>query len=354
MPAAVIYAKDLPAGTPNRVESVALVGATGQQGSHILKQLLASPALSRLQVTALTRKQSGSANQLKVEADARARVRVLPVNYDDHAELVRALRGKDVLLCTLSVHAPPEQQNKLVDAAKEAGVKWFIPNEWGYDPPPAVAQDTMIGLSKSKERAHIQHRDLPWIAFAPGFWYSYSLSGGEALFGIDINNRKAVLYQGGEVALSTSTWQRTARAVASLLSLPMYPRDEADASITMSHWLNRFVHISSFTLTQREMLDSVQQVTHTTDADWTIDLSTSAREAWQQGTEELRAGNRMGFAQALYSRMFYPEDQPGNLKDVTAVDNQLLGLPKEDLEEHTRQAVDMAKENYMQKSYARK
>lgn len=278
-------------------------------------------------------------------------VHVVTVDYDKHETLVAALQGQQVLICTLATSAPKDQQDKLANAAVEAGVSWFLPNDWGYHvEDEQVARDNLVSATKIEERSRIEKKGLAWISISCGFWYEYSLAGGLPLFGIDAVDKKANLYGGGQVALSTSTWSQTGRAVAALLSLPQYPEDDRDDSVTISRWTNKFVHVHSYTLNQRQMLDVVQKVTATTDEDWTIETPT-AKSTWERGMAMLKGGDMIGFAIALYSRMFFDE-QPGNLVKQFGLDNELLGLPTEDLEESTKKAVQMAEEQYIPKRFA--
>jgi len=45
------------------------------------------------------------------------------------------------------------------------------------------------------------------------------------------------------------------------------PDDESDTSLTLSRWMNKPLYISSFLISQRDMLDSVNRVMGTTEKD---------------------------------------------------------------------------------------
>lgn len=69
-------------------------------------------------VTAITRVDSKSTLPEGVETKK--------VDYNKSKTLVEALRGQDVLVITISGHAPiQETEEKLVKAAGEAGVPWM-------------------------------------------------------------------------------------------------------------------------------------------------------------------------------------------------------------------------------------
>lgn len=114
------YASDQPTGFVNHIRNVAIVGASGQQGSHIVSELLAKGDHT---VTAITREDSSGTFPKAVQ--------VKKINYDSQDSIVAALKGQDALIITMSVRAPQEQVTKLIEAAGTAGVKWIVPNEWG-------------------------------------------------------------------------------------------------------------------------------------------------------------------------------------------------------------------------------
>ena len=117
---AISYAKDQPSSFNNHISNVAIVGAGGRSGGFITEALLKT---GKHTVTAITRPDSSNKIPDGVHSIKKA-------NYDDHSQLVEALKGQEVLIVTMSVFAPPESQFKLIDAAAEAGVKWVMPNEW--------------------------------------------------------------------------------------------------------------------------------------------------------------------------------------------------------------------------------
>jgi hypothetical protein len=90
------------------------------------------------------------------------------------------------------------------------------------------------------------------------------------------------------------------------------------------------------------MLDSLHRVLGTTDADWEIEYQ-DVVERYEEGMKELAEGNRMGFAKAMYARTFYPEGR-GDYETGYGLDNEKLGVRKEELDEATRRAVKLVME----------
>ena len=89
------------------------------------------------------------------------------------------------------------------------------------------------------------------------------------------------------------------------------------------------------------MLESALRVTGTKKEDWTITKEPS-HERYSTGVKELKQGNRAGFAKLMYSRVFYPDGR-GNFEHNKGTLNSLLGLPKEDIDEATKAAIERSK-----------
>ncbi|KAJ6092095.1 hypothetical protein N7467_004064 [Penicillium canescens] len=333
---AVGYAKDQPEGFTNRVEKVAIVGAGGSVGRHLIDQLLKN---GKHVMTAITRP---SSTNIMPEG-----VQVACVDYasDDDTAIVEVLRGQQVLLITMNVMAPPDTIIKLIRAAAKAGVPYIEPNWYGHDAAnDALCDDSLLTPNRDRIIAEITRLGVSAYFFlVSNFWYEFSLGGGPDRFGFDFTKRSVVLYDGGDVPINTSTWPQCGRAIAKLLSLKELPEDENDQSPTLSQFRNRSVYVSSFRLTQREMFESVKRVTKTTDADWTI-TQDSVAERFKEGQEGMKVHNWKVFTKMLYSRMFFANGD-GDYESRRGLDNELLGLPVEDLDEATAEGIRMGQNN---------
>jgi hypothetical protein len=276
-------------------------------------------------------------------------ITVIKVDYNDQDSLIHALRGQDVLIITLNIMAAPEIQHNLIDAAAAAGVPWILPNEFGGDPfDVAKGEDAIIGAGKVRFREHIARLGKSsYIGLACGFWYEFSIGGGPNRFGFDFDERSVILMDDGTVKISTSTMPLVGRAVAALLSLRISrddqdPGDRQSGGASLDDFKNKAVYISSFTLSQQDMLHSVLRVTGTRPEDWKI-THTTAKERWMSGQELFKNGDMAGFVRLSYARAFFPDD-PENFKLITSsrggLDNEVLGLAQEDLDEFTRLGLD--------------
>jgi hypothetical protein len=267
------------------------------------------------------------------------------VDYDDEQSLVNGLKGHQFLFISLAVSAPIETQDKLAAAAAKAGVPWVMPNSYGAD---FANKPLMQGILTSERTeggvAAVEKAGLSWIYMSCNFWYEYSLAMGNSWYGFDITNKKVTFYDDGKTRINTSTWRQCGRAAAQLLSLKELPDDENDQSPTLSQWRNKPLYISSFLVSQRDMLDSLNRVLGSTDSDWKIEYEpTDVR--YKRGLDILKAGNLLGFGMAMYSRAFYPNGD-GNYEAKYGLANKALGLPEEDFDEATKLAIQMAEAEY--------
>jgi hypothetical protein len=88
------------------------------------------------------------------------------------------------------------------------------------------------------------------------------------------------------------------------------------------------------------MFDSVLRVTGATEEDWKINYQ-DYKERYDEGIAMFQKGDRDGFVQAMYVRMFFPGGE-GNYEEKGLLHNDVLGLRKEDLDEATKRSVELA------------
>lgn len=89
------------------------------------------------------------------------------------------------------------------------------------------------------------------------------------------------------------------------------------------------------------MLESALRVTGTKENDWTI-TKEPAQERYSSGIKEMQEGKRIGFAKMMITRVFYP-DGCGDFEHNKGTLNSLLDLPKEDIDEATKAAIERSK-----------
>lgn len=299
--------------------------ATGRIGGAFAQSLLQT---GQHTVTTLTREGSDG----KVPEG----VQVVPVNYDDENSLVKALTGQQFLVITLGVRAPEDLHARITTAAAKAGVPYIMPNAYGFPISPEGVKDTdSYGKIAVARIADAQTGASSSVTLPCGFWYEWSLACGEQWFGFTIKDRKVTFFDDGTRTVSVSTWDQCGRALAALLSLP-----ESGATPALADFRNKDVLINSFRVSQRDMLDSLHRVLGTTDSDWEISHESVAKRL-ADGAEELAKGVFTGFPKMLYASVFSPTNQESDFAGTMELANDVLGLPKEDLDEATKRVVDM-------------
>ncbi|KAI1431520.1 putative oxidoreductase CipA [Xylaria sp. CBS 124048] len=316
----------------NYIKKVAVVGATGNLGKHIIKSLLQT---NKHEVTALSRR----------NIDVPEGVKVAVVSYDDPDSLKKALEGQDALVITMAAWVR-DAQTKLVEASAAAKVPFVIPNEWGIESTHGtLGIDTLIEQGSAVVRSKIEELGVSsWIAMTTGYWYSHSVALPES-YGIDLRSKTVTFFDDGNTKINAITWQKTGEAVAGLLSLPI--ERETSSTRALSDYKNRRVFVSSWLLSQKDMFKQVLRVTGDKESDWTIKYE-PALERWQAAHKRVLAGDYSAFARCLYTRTFF-NNGDGDFQTRHGLDNEALGITEdtlESLEEETRNAIKMVEEGY--------
>ncbi|TVY40871.1 Quinone oxidoreductase [Lachnellula subtilissima] len=328
------YASDQPAGVINHIQKVAIVGAGGNIGKYFAEELIKT---GKHTVTALTRADSKST--------VPEGVKIAQINYDDEDSLVSALKGQQFLVITMGVRAPADTQIKIVKAAAKAGVPYIMPNIFGYDITNEKLAKEYLYSSASKICDDIKSLGVSsYVAMCCGFWYEWSLALGPAHFGFDFKDKKVTFFDDGKTVVNVSTWRNCGHALAGLLSLKETPEDANDKSPTVSQWKDKPLYVSSFRVSQRDMLDSVHRVKGTTDGDWEI-VSEPSIERYKKGIEDMKKGDRTGFARAMYTRVFF-QNGDGDFESSKGLHNSLIGLPNDSLDEATKRALAMVESGW--------
>lgn len=271
-------------------------------------------------------------------------VTVAPVDYTDLSSLISALHGQDALVSTVTTEAVALQRN-LIDAAITAGVRRFVPSEFGSDTfnprtrkLPVYAQKVAVQeyLVEAVRRAEVDAEAAAAAAAAAAgarkgkgdrsgdgevkaetMTYTLVINnvfldwGLAANFILNLAERRAELYDGGARVFSTTTLATVAKAVVGVLRKPAETK-------------NRAVYIQDVATTQRELLALAQKFTP--GEEWTVqEVDTGSVEKWAY--EELRKpeGERelwpamFGFLK----RAIWAEGYGGRFERL---DNEILGL----------------------------
>ncbi|BCS21575.1 aromatic alcohol reductase [Aspergillus puulaauensis] len=276
-------------------QKVALLGK-GALGSVLLTELLKA----QYTVTVLTRS-IASLGDLPTGATAKE------VDYASVSSLTAALQGHDIVISTVSPSAIPLQK-PAIDAAIQAGVKRFIPAEFG-----AMTSDPEGKKLPFHAPAVEIHEYLAAKADADEIEYTAFAVGGflEMLFTVplvvDFEKRAVALYDGGVHGFSVSRLSTVAKAVVASLG----SSDETR---------NRLVRVHDTVLTQRKVYDIVRK--WTPGETWT-ETQVDAEAAVQSILGQLAKGFHFSLVPALFAAAFMSGKYGG---EYEGVDNELLGL----------------------------
>ncbi|KAK7184017.1 hypothetical protein DPSP01_010472 [Paraphaeosphaeria sporulosa] len=309
----------------NRINKVAIVGATGHIGSHIVAELLKN---ARHEITAISRQGS--------KAKFPSGVKVAQVDYSKEESIIEALCGHDFLIISLSTSAAPETHPTICKAAVKAGIHWIMPNAYGMDINNVkFMEENVYGPVAKKAIEDVKAAGGSFINLACSFWYEWSLGAGLDCYGIDVAAKKAILFDDGTQKINTSTLTQCGRAVSALLNLPITKDNDKPA---LEDWKDNAFYVSSFLVSQRDMLDSVHRVLGDSDEEWEI-TSEPVEERVKTALQDMYKGNYMGWVRAMYTRFFH-QNGDGNFESRHELANERLGLPKEDLDAATKWAVE--------------
>lgn len=216
------------------------------------------------QVTALTR-QGGSQT-------FPSNVTVKAVDYDSLDSLTSALQGQDAVVATLGSFAL-DKQFLLIDAAAKAGVKRFIPSEFGSNTlhertSKLPGYKLKVDVRKALEKA-ASESGLTWTVVVNGPFLDWGISAG---FLLNAKDRTIELPDGGNNKFSASTLSTVAKGVVGVLKNPDQTK-------------NRGVYVQDAVLTLKQLEGIVQKLVG---ADGWKETVPSIEEGLQQGLEEIK------------------------------------------------------------------
>ncbi|KAJ4122716.1 hypothetical protein NW768_010156 [Fusarium equiseti] len=222
-------------------KNIAVAGAAGDLGSAVFKALLDS---NQFNLTVLTRTTSTSTFP--------SNVKVAQVDYDSLSSLTSALQGIDAVVSTVGSLAIPSQK-LLIDAAVAAGVKRFIPSEFGSNLViPSVRKLPVFGTKVEIEDKLIELKDkISYTTVYNGIFLDWGIKNN---FFFDFTQPEVTIWDEGNVEFSTTTLASVGQAVVGILNHPEETK-------------NRIVYIQDTVLTQNKVLELAKQASG---KDWKV------------------------------------------------------------------------------------
>ncbi|KAF2453422.1 isoflavone reductase family protein [Lineolata rhizophorae] len=290
-------------------KNVMLLGAGGNLGPSVLSAFLES---SPFNVTVLSRPESRSTFP--------SNVKVVKADYSQPS-LEAAFKGQDVVVSMVG-NEGFEAQKIIIEACIGAGVKRFIPSEFGSNTAdPRVVEVVPIFAGKTSKIDYLRSREdkLSWTAIITGPFLDWGFNYG--FFGIDTKNRTAQIMDGGKARFDTTPLWMIGRAVVGALQ---HPASSA----------NRHVYVSGVTTTQADMLAEVERQTGFLYATTMTDSAALLADA----QAKLKAGDFSGISTMIRVGIFGKAGL-GVYSDDHALCNEEYGIPRLSLEEAVRDAL---------------
>ncbi|KAJ6013132.1 hypothetical protein N7522_003487 [Penicillium canescens] len=296
------------------LRNIVLAGVSGNLGPAILSAVSSSPSIN---VTVFTR--PGSSPTVP------SGVKTVEVNYDSVEDLTKNLNGQDAIVSTIPPTSATAQTN-LIHAAVAAGVKRFLPSEFGSDLHNPLNRAAPVYADKIKVQELLSslaaEGKITYTVVYNGMFLDWGLQ-----FGFPVNLRKktAVLHDGGERLYTTTTLAGVGKAVVGILSHPEETK-------------NRVVRVGEAVTTIKELLALSQDIVG--GEEWTITKPDTAKEA-EKALVKIKQGvfSHETILPFIY-RAIWGKENGGHF---TTTDNELLGikeLDKEGLQKVIQDVVD--------------
>ena len=205
--------------TENNRLIIVVAGGTGGIGRHIVDGITAT---QKYTVKIFTRQGSSSSSKLNIKD-----VEIVPVDYSNHALLVKELQGVHTVIVTLisdeesSLHA----QLNLLNACLEAKVKRFAPSEWAG----ISEENTVIDLYRELKvpiMEKVKASGIKYTLFTNGLFMEYFASPQRASSSllpltscVDFNKGEANFIGTGDEPFCVTSAEDVGRFVAAALDL---------------------------------------------------------------------------------------------------------------------------------------
>ncbi|KUJ11385.1 NmrA-like family protein [Mollisia scopiformis] len=286
----------------SNIKNVAVIGGSGNLGPSVIEALLDAG----FEVTALTRAES--------KATFPASVKVQKVDYSSSTSVAEALKGQDAVVSTIATLAL-SQQSSLVEEAVKAGVKRFIPSEFGLNTPKVTGGTAKIlgaklQLQEQLKKLAAENPSFSWTGVSTSLFFDWGLKVGS--LGFNVKDKTATIFDSGNEPFTGSNLPFIGQSVAAILK---HPEQTA----------NKYIQVASFTTTQNEILKLLEEESGTK---WTVDHKKT--EDFQKiADEKLAKGDYSSFGD--YLKVYLFADGKGQSPKEGELANKELGLKTEDL-----------------------
>ncbi|ETS85257.1 hypothetical protein PFICI_03282 [Pestalotiopsis fici W106-1] len=294
-------------------KNILLIGATGSIGSVVLEALTKELSFT---LTVLQRASS------KAKLPEHLRAVIIADSYPTE-DLVQAFKGQDVIVnCMTSLSVM--DQFRMIDAAISAGVKRYVPSEYGLNNmrPEAQALNAVF-RAKGKVQEYLRARAaegvIEWMSVSCGMWIKWSMA--HEFLGMHVAERRFVFWDDGDGFFSCTTEENTAAGLIEALKRPGETK-------------NNNIFLSDFAISQKQLLEVIEKIQGVKYATEKVDSYALIKEK----QAEVENGNDLATF-TLIETGFVTGRYGGHLEEEGRVMNEQLGLPKRELEEVVKGAL---------------
>ncbi|KAK0518514.1 hypothetical protein OC834_007705 [Tilletia horrida] len=222
----------------NGLSTFAVLGA-GTVGGPIIDAFLDA----KLPLTILTR----DASKPELQPYAQRGAVLKSVDYSSVDSIAEALQGVDAFVSALGNQHPPQLPEDLARAAKQAGVKLFVPSEFGLDYVSEKAKPFPSKIQgKVDHHAFLESLSLPWIAVACSGFGQFVV---HPFLGYDLSKRTVVLLKEGDAPLSLTDTRDIGTFLVKVLTTQPVPAPGS----------GRIYRVEGYTTTQRDIISELEK-----------------------------------------------------------------------------------------------
>lgn len=233
--------------------------------------------------------------------------------------LQSAFAGQDLVISTMS-GGDSELQIRIVDAVVAAGVRRFIPHEFGHDCLNKEIQSRIIkyaGRAKVIEYLRIvskKNTDFEWTGIATGYTLDTNLISGD--LGLDMQWHSATIHGIGTELFAASSLERVGQVLIK----------------TIQHWdkiSNQYIYAAGVITSANEVLRSAEKVTG---REWTVG-NYNVEECIREGEARIERGFPDSGMFLLERSILYDEQLDASLPFRSDSANEVLRLQSESVED---------------------
>jgi hypothetical protein len=231
------------------------------------------------------------------------------------ASLREAFAGQDVVVVTMS-GGDAELQARIIDAAVAAGVKRFIPHEFGHDTLKLGIQKRIPKyVGRAKVLHHLQKASqanpgFDWTAIATGYTLDVGIISGD--LGLDLEWHSATLHGFGDECFAASSLERVGKVVASVIQ-------------RWNDVKNHYLYAAGVITCANEIIRLAESVT---DCEWTVGTG-DIEDCIREGESRIAKGYPDAGMCLLERSVLYDDELDASAPFQSQESNEVLHLSPE-------------------------